>query len=133
LATLALVSDSPSTVRVRSVVLDCPDPAALAAFYAQLLGGQVRVGDETWCEVHVEGMHFKLAFQGAADYRRPEWPDGLPQQMHLDLTVSDLEQGSQTALALGAQVLTGPIDEPGCVFVVHADPVGHPFCLCMDR
>ena len=27
--------------RLRSVVLDCPDPPALASFYAQLLGAEV--------------------------------------------------------------------------------------------
>jgi hypothetical protein len=30
-------------------------------------------------------------------------------------------------------VLSGPVEEPGCVFVVHADPAGHPFCLCRER
>jgi hypothetical protein len=36
-------------------------------------------------------------------------------------------------VALGAEVLTGPVEEPGSVFIVHADPAGHPFCLCWDR
>lgn len=115
------------------MVLDCPDPLVLASFYARLLSGRVGAGGPGWCEVHVDGMGMKLAFQAVADYRRPEWPDGRPQQLHLDLTVSDLESASGLAVALGAAVLTGPVEEPGCVFVVHADPAGHPFCLCMDR
>ena len=118
---------------MRSVVLDCPDPMALASFYARLLSGRVQAGRPDWCEVHIDGMHLKLAFQAVTDYQRPEWPDGLPQQLHLDLTVSDLESASRHAVELGATFLTGPVDEPGCVFVVHADPVGHPFCLCLDR
>jgi predicted enzyme related to lactoylglutathione lyase len=126
------MSDSQVMVRMRSVVLDCPDPFALATFYAELLSGRVHSGDPEWCEVHVEGMPLKLAFQAVSDYRRPEWPDGLPQQVHLDLTVSDLEGASRHAVALGARVLTGPVDEQGCVFIVHADPAGHPFCLCRD-
>ena len=30
-----------SSIRLRSVVLDCPDPPALATFYGELLGGRV--------------------------------------------------------------------------------------------
>ena len=115
------------------MVLDCPDPRALATFYADLLGGRVVAGDAAWCEVHVDGVGLKLAFQGVDDYRRPEWPDGLPQQVHLDLTVTDVEAASRFAVGLGAEVLGAPVEEPGCVFVVHADPAGHPFCLCMER
>ncbi len=127
------VSDPPPIVRIRSVVLDCPHPGALASFYAELLNGQVRGDDPLWCEVHVDGMNFKLAFQAVNAYRRPEWPDGAPQQAHLDLTVSDLEAASRHAVGIGARALSGPVEEPGCVFIVHADPAGHPFCLCMDR
>jgi predicted enzyme related to lactoylglutathione lyase len=118
---------------MRSVVLDCPDPVALASFFSQLLAGRVEADSPGWCEVHVAGMGLKLAFQAVADYERPRWPDGLPQQLHLDLTVTDLDGASRQAVALGACVLTGPVDEPGCAFIVHADPAGHPFCLCMDR
>jgi predicted enzyme related to lactoylglutathione lyase len=118
---------------MRSVVLDCLDPVALASFYAELLTGGVRTGDSDWSEVGVDGLPFKLAFQRVATYRRPEWPDGVAQQLHLDLTVSDLEAASRRAVALGAEVLSGPVDEDGSVFIVHADPDGHPFCLCMDR
>jgi len=126
--------DSPVTVRMRSVVLDCPDPVALASFYAELLSGRAEVADPHWCEVRVAGMGgIKLAFQAVSSYRRPEWPDGLPQQVHLDLTVSDLETASRRAVTLGAEVLAGPAEEPGCVFIIHADPAGHPFCLCSER
>ena len=118
---------------MRSVVFDCADAAALARFYAALLAGRADVTDPSWCEVHVEGLPVKLAFQAVDAYRRPEWPDGVPQQVHLDLTVPNLEAASRHAVALGAEVLTGPVDEPGSVFIVHVDPAGHPFCLCFDR
>ncbi len=123
----------PPTVQLRSVVLDCPDPPALARFYAALLGGRALTDDPEWCEVRVDGLSMKLAFQQATAYRAPEWPDGVPQQLHLDLTVTDLDAASARAVALGARVLGDPVEEPGSVFVVHADPAGHPFCLCLDR
>lgn len=119
--------------RLRSVVLDCPDPTALAHFYGRLLGADVDVSDPEWCEVLLEEPGPKVAFQRADDYRAPNWPDGEAQQIHLDLTVADLATASARAVALGARVLGAPVDEDGSTFQVHADPAGHPFCLCQDR
>jgi predicted enzyme related to lactoylglutathione lyase len=124
---------SQPTARIRSVVLDCPDPAALASFYAGLLDGRADTRDRDWCEVHLEQPPIKLAFQRAGRYQPPQWPDGVQQQLHLDLTVSDLDATSRRAVSLGAAMLTGPIEEQGGVFIVHADPAGHPFCLFMER
>jgi predicted enzyme related to lactoylglutathione lyase len=120
-------------LRIRSVVIDCPDPAALAGFYGQLLGGEVRDVDSEWSEIHLEEPTLKLAFQRVADYSPPSWPSGVPQQVHIDITVPDLAEASQRAVKLGGRVLDGPVDEGGCIFQVHADPTGHPFCLCMDE
>lgn len=120
-------------VRLRSVVFDCPDPRSLAGFYADLLGGRVLPGDDEWCEVRVEDLPLKLAFQKVTSYQAPEWPDGVPQQVHLDLTVHDLRAACQRAAELGAGRLSDPVEEPGCTFVVHVDPVGHPFCLAADK
>ena len=120
-------------ISLRSVVFDCPDPAALASFYADLLNGERDVSDPEWCEVHVGNSSFKLAFQRATPYSAPDWPDGAPQQLHLDLTVSDLHAAGLRATELGAVVLNGPVEEPDNIFVVYADPAGHPFCLCQDR
>ena len=117
-------------VRLRSVVLDCIEPRSLASFYADLLGGQVVVGVQ-WCEVRVPHLPLKLAFQRVASYQAPALSD-IPQQMHLDLTVDDLDAACQRATDLGAARLHTPVKEPGCVFIVHLDPAGHPFCLCQD-
>jgi predicted enzyme related to lactoylglutathione lyase len=120
-------------ISLRSVVFDCPDPSTLASFYADLLNGQLDISDPEWCEVHAGDPAFKLAFQRATRYSPPEWPDGTPQQLHLDLTVSDLRAAGLRAAELGAVVLTGPVEEAGSTFVVYADPDGHPFCLCEER
>ena len=121
------------SVQLRSVVLDCPDPPALASFYAELLGGQLDTRDPEWCVVRPDGVPLRLAFQRAVDFVAPDWPDGAPQQFHLDLTVQDLDAASRRAVELGATVLSGEVSEPGCAFKVHADPAGHPFCFCEDR
>lgn len=128
-----MVTGDRPKVSVRSVVIDCPNPRALASFYAQLLDGRLQAADPQWCEVRFDGLNFKLAFQQVGSYQPPEWPDGSPQQSHLDFTVSDLGAASLRAVALGASVLGRQVDEPGCSFIVHADPSGHPFCLCQER
>lgn len=114
-------------------MIDCPDPPTLASFYAELLEGRADTANPNWCDVHLEGSALKLSFQKDLSFIAPGWPGGEPQQLHLDLTVSDLEEASRLAVSLGATVLRGPVEEMGCHFIVHSDPAGHPFCLCSDK
>jgi len=120
--------------RLETVVLDCPDPLALAEFYAGLLGREIADdGDDSWQSLRGDGSGVTLAFQRATGYVAPRWPDGPPQQLHLDLTVDDFHTAHQGALALGATALSPTSEpEPGTTngFRVYADPAGHPFCLC---
>ncbi|MFD4526348.1 VOC family protein [Streptomyces sp. NPDC058470] len=109
------------------VVLDCPDPRALAGFYAEVLGGTVR-GEGDWVDLELPGGQ-SLAFQAAPGHVPPKWPAGDDsQQLHLDLTVSDLDAAEKGVLALGARVLDAEDRSRG--WRVYADPAGHPFCLC---
>ncbi|WP_299542147.1 VOC family protein [uncultured Streptomyces sp.] len=115
-----------------TVVLDCPDPVALAGFYAELLGGtSERDGDgqDEWVDLK-GGAPVTLSFQAAPGYVPPKWPgpDGA-QQFHLDVVVPDLDTAERQVLALGATVLDAEDRERS--FRVYADPVGHPFCLCL--
>lgn len=108
--------------RMHHVVLDCPDPAALAAFYSALLGLPVTYRSEDWVVVAANDTTSGLAFQLAAGNRPPTWPDpDVPQQFHLDVMVEDVAAAGQRVLALGAARLDGES--------VYADPAGHPFCL----
>ena len=52
--------------RIRTIVLDCPDPLALARFYGELLGWEVIYADDDW--VNLAGPGGKLSFQLAPDY-----------------------------------------------------------------
>ena len=109
------------------VVLDCPDPRALAGFYAELLGGAVE-GEGEWVDLKVPGGQ-SLAFQAAPGFVAPQWPaPDHSQQFHLDLTVEDLDAAEAGALALGAKPLDAQDRSRG--WRVYADPAGHPFCLC---
>ena len=95
--------------KLESVVLDCPDPGVLAAFYAGLLGGTPEV-EEDWIDLR-------------------KWPaPDASQQFHLDVTVADLDTAEREVLALGAKPLD--TEDRARSFRVYADPAGHPFCLC---
>jgi catechol 2,3-dioxygenase-like lactoylglutathione lyase family enzyme len=108
--------------RMHHVVLDSPDPAALAGFYSALLGLPVTYRDDDWVVVAASDTSSGLAFQHAPGNQPPTWPDpAIPQQIHLDIMVEDVVSAGLRVLALGAVKLDGP--------GVYADPAGHPFCL----
>ncbi|MEU4774890.1 VOC family protein [Micromonospora sp. NPDC023644] len=112
--------------QLRTVVIDCPDPRALAGFYSELLGLPVDAdaSDDDW--VVIAGSGHRLAFQAAPHLRPPAWPDPeRPQQFHLDVQVPDVAAAEKRVLELGARRLPGEGDD----FRVYADPAGHPFCL----
>ena len=111
------------------VVLDAADLNAVSSFWAGLMGGTVNEEDD-WHSVVVDG-EWRLGIQLAPNHVPPQWPDGAPQQIHLDLWVDDLESAHQEAMSLGARLLK-PADDPQAAegFQVYADPAGHPFCLC---
>jgi catechol 2,3-dioxygenase-like lactoylglutathione lyase family enzyme len=117
----------------RLVALDCPDPPALAAFYAGVLGGDIKQYNDDWYDLYVPGGP-RLAFQRAPGYRPPDWPraDDNSQQLHLDFMVPDIEAAEAQVLALGATPLDLDDENGRRRFRVYADPVGHPFCLCWD-
>lgn len=108
--------------RMHHVVLDCPDPAGLAAFYSALLGLPVTYDDGDWAVVAADDRSSGLAFQRAPGNTPPTWPDpAVPQQFHLDIMVEDVTAAGPRVSALGAARLDGEN--------VYADPAGHPFCL----
>jgi catechol 2,3-dioxygenase-like lactoylglutathione lyase family enzyme len=113
--------------RIEKTVLDCPDPRALGAFYAGILGMRVNEDEDDWVVIGRDVGWRELAFQRADPYEPPRWPDpGHPQQEHLDIRVDDVDAAEEAVLALGATRLP---TEHESGFRVFADPAGHPFCL----
>jgi predicted enzyme related to lactoylglutathione lyase len=119
---------SMATARFPSIVIDCPDAAALAAFYSALLGWKSDVQDD-WADIRADYGQC-ISFQQVDDYTPPQWPkQEVPQQMHLDLVVDDLDTAEAAVLQLGG---TKHEHQPGTTFRVFLDPAGHPFCLCLN-
>lgn len=130
---------------LRTVVLDATNARTVAEFYRQLLGYVYRPGDEVppagepdvngedWLVLRDRTGVARLAVQHVADLAESTWPDPrIPQQLHLDLTVADVDELAvqrDRALSLGATVLLDRSVDPDEPLYVFADPAGHPFCI----
>jgi hypothetical protein len=113
--------------RIWSVTLDCDDPAALADFWAAMLGGKVSYSSDDFVGVELPTGLWIGAVRSPG-HRPAEWPEGnTPQQFHLDLAVADLDDAEQAAIELGAAKADHQ-PEPDRWRVL-LDPAGHPFCV----
>jgi hypothetical protein len=112
--------------KLGAVSLDSSDPAGLSAFYRQLLDLEVHFESEGI--VALKGAGILVTMQKVDDYSPPDWPSGSAgKQIHLELSVDDLDEAETKALAIGARKAdTQPNPE---VWRVLLDPAGHPFCI----
>jgi len=130
---------------LRAVVLDATDARSVAEFWRRLLGYAYRRGDEApppghpdpqgedWLVLRDRHGEARLAVQHVAELAPATWPEPqVPQQLHLDLTVDDVEalaDQRDRAISLGATMLRDRSSDPEEPLYVFADPAGHPFCI----
>ncbi len=136
------------------IVIDCPDPAALAPFWAAALGYQLQqppAGFDTWPDylasigVPEQDWNSASAVVDPAGDPSPDVPAAgargqvVKNRVHLDLKVTDRTLGEEDRdrrlvaetdrlTALGAQVLN-EVRQHGEHWIVLADPVGNEFCI----
>ena len=131
--------------RLRQVVLDATDARASAEFWRTLLGVTYRAGHEPppagqddpagrdWLNLRTAEGEPVLAFQQVDQLPRATWPHPeVPQQLHLDLSVTDraeLDDVHACVLDLGGTLLLDRSDDPQEALRVYADLDGHPFCV----
>lgn len=115
---------------IRSVVVfDAANLHTESAFWAGILGGHVFEDEEFHCAIDGAGR-WRIGVQLAPNHVSPDWPDGAPQQAHIDLHVEDPKQAHDQAMALGAHLLLAAPDLDSTEgHQVYADPAGHPFCI----
>ena len=121
--------------------IDCADPINLANFYSSITGLKIDVTPENtdsnivWVELKDNQGIPKLAFQKVSNYKAPTWPEGpIPQQLHLDFAVKDLDETEIELLKIGAvktefQPGSPKTNDYSTEFRVFLDPEGHPFCI----
>ena len=87
------------------VVFDAADLAAESSFWAGMLGGRVFTDDTFHSVIDADGR-WAIGVQLAPDHIPPDWPDGSPQQVHLDLHIDDPAAPAPTSSPpLGARLL----------------------------
>jgi predicted enzyme related to lactoylglutathione lyase len=119
----------PALTQLSTVVIDCADPAALAAFYQGATGWKITYSDRDFASLGDGDGTVQLAFARVEGYQAPDWPDG-DKHLHLDFTVTDLDGAAGELLGIGA---SRPEFQPGDgQWIVLTDPEGHPFCLTAD-
>ncbi|GEK23533.1 glyoxalase [Cellulomonas xylanilytica] len=102
--------------------MDCADPARLARFWADVLGGTPQRRDDDWHHVDPPGWT-RVAFQRV--------PEGkvVKNRVHLDVAVDDIPEAARQAEALGAtRVGEVHVDTAGS-FQVLLDPEGNEWCV----
>jgi hypothetical protein len=111
------------------VVLDASDLTAESAFWAAMLDGRV-FADDDFHTVFDADDRWVIGVQLAPNHVPPDWPDGNPQQVHVDLHVDDPAAAHEKSLASGARLLKAAADLAAPEgHQVYADPAGHPFCI----
>lgn len=116
-------------LELTTVNLGAPDPGALARFYAELLGWEIRAEEPDWVVLKNPDGGVTVSFQTESDHVRPVWPAGPGDQqmmIHLEIRVDDLQSALAHATGCGAIVAEYQPQEDVRVCL---DPAGHPFCL----
>ncbi len=114
-------------VELAAVVVDCRDPAPVAAFYEAACAGEItrEDGDSVWVEIG--GV--TVIFRAVEGHRPPTWPAAdVPLQIHVDYSVDDLADAEAELTRLGAST-AGYQPHRADGLVVMLDPAGHPFCI----
>jgi hypothetical protein len=74
------------------MVLDCPEPRLLAAFYRDPLGLDTLYTSPGWITLGSRENGWAMSLQQGPDFRAPTWPDNeVPTQAHIDVLVPDLD------------------------------------------
>lgn len=111
------------SIRLHAVTLDAREPAALARFWARVLGGTTREAGNGYIAVErVPGLAGRLLIQPVTDERVGKNP------IHLDLTAEDVAGELARLVDLGAVVVDERTDSEFHWWVL-ADPAGNLFCL----
>jgi hypothetical protein len=115
---------------IREIVLNSPEPEALAGFWARLVGGAPVEWYDGWVTLEPPPHGQRLSFQ------RSDTPtEDSVVGVHFDVLVDDLDIAHDRVVRAGGTYIEehwSPRQDPGGQPVpwrVYADPDGHRFCL----
>lgn len=114
---------------IREIVLDAPDPWALARFWAGLLGGTPVEWYPGWVTLEPPPRGQRLSFQASGAV------SSAGRHVHFDVLVGHLAAAHERVVAAGADFVSEHVSpKPGTggeqvSWRVYRDPAGHAFCL----
>ncbi len=110
--------------QLRTIVVDCVDPAPLAAFWTELLGVEIHFADDDWISLQPsEPGCPRVAFQRVPETKLTK------NRLHLDLWVTDIPTATIAAEAFGATRVGPLVEDSTEPFQILLDPAGNEFCL----
>ena len=118
-------------LRWDAVTIDCTDLEVMSAFWAGLMGVEVRGRWQQYV-----GLQPMTPGQPRVVLQRTEDPRPAKNTLHLDLhvpTVADLPGAVERAVGLGARRVEEEHHEAGQTWSILADPEGNLFCLVADQ
>ncbi|MDT0164002.1 VOC family protein [Actinotalea sp. AC32] len=107
---------------IDEVVIDCAEPAVLAAFWARVLGGEPVERDPAWWYIRPPGWT-QLSFQKVPERKT------VKNRLHLDVLVEDIDDAATRAEAWGARRAGGIHRGDAGSFQVLLDPEGNEWCV----
>jgi hypothetical protein len=117
---------------VRQTVIDCLNPSAVAAFWGEALGWEVKQADAyLWMSESGSDDSFGVVL---VFVRVPETKAGK-NRVHLDLAVRGSDQATEVARLLNLGAIRVDVGQGERPWVVLADPEGNEFCvepICID-
>ncbi|TFV57212.1 VOC family protein [Mycobacterium sp. PS03-16] len=108
---------------VEMITIDCDDPDALSAWWADAIGGEVNALAPGEFVVVMLESGLRLGFQKV--------PDVTPgkNRIHVDFAAADVEAEVARLVAAGAAETGRHSFGPDFSWVVLADPAGNAFCI----
>lgn len=107
---------------IDEVVIDCAEPAVLAAFWARVLGGEPVERDPAWWYIRPPRWT-QLSFQKVPEKK------SVKNRLHLDVLVEDIEAAATQAESWGARRVGGVHRGDAGSFQVLLDPEGNEWCV----
>jgi hypothetical protein len=109
---------------LRTIVIDCNEPAPLARFWSELLGVGIHHTADDWISLRPGASgHPRVAFQRVSETKATK------NRLHLDVWVDDIPTATLAAEALGATRVGPLVTDSSEPFQILLDPAGNEFCL----
>jgi predicted enzyme related to lactoylglutathione lyase len=110
-----------------SIVIDCADPTALAAFWAEAVGYRYHGDVEQYAVlVPAEGEKGPMLLLQRVDEAK-----AAKNRVHVDVGAADVDAEADRLVAIGA-TRTGAGNIGDHRWIVLADPEGNEFCVCSE-